>query len=56
MKLTDFGLISALTNYPRIADKYRMRSVHYQAPEVVEGGVPTPVPIFTPWAQCSTRW
>ena len=42
VKLTDFGLSSALTSYPGVADKYRMRSVHYQAPEVVEGGVPTP--------------
>ncbi len=42
VKLTDFGLASALTKYPGIADKYRMRSVHYQAPEVVEGALPTP--------------
>ena len=41
VKLTDFGLAAALTNFPAIADKYQMRSIHYQAPEVVEGNPAT---------------
>lgn len=41
VKLTDFGLSSALARYPSIAQQYQMRSIHYQAPEVVESGVPT---------------
>ena len=41
VKLTDFGLSYALRERPEIADKYIMRSVHYQAPEVTEGVPPT---------------
>ncbi len=43
VKVTDFGLSSALQKYPSIAQQYHMRSIHYQAPEVVEGGTPTAV-------------
>ena len=41
VKLTDFGLISALVKHPSVAQRYQMRSIHYQAPEVVEGNLPT---------------
>ena len=42
IKLTDFGLSSALRGFPAIADQFQLRSIHYQAPEVVEGNPPTP--------------
>ncbi len=37
VKLTDFGLAQALADFPAIANRYQMRSIHYQAPEVIEG-------------------
>ena len=40
VKLTDFGLARALAAFPTIADRFRMRSIHYQAPEVIEGNPP----------------
>lgn len=42
VKLTDFGLSYAMRERPEVADKYIMRSVQYQAPEVTEG-VPTSI-------------
>ena len=41
VKLTDFGLSNALRTFPLIADRTQMRSIHYQAPELVEGNQPT---------------
>lgn len=41
VKVTDFGLGYALQKCPECADRFPMRSVHYQAPEVIEGGQPT---------------
>ena len=41
VKLTDFGLSYALRDRPEVADKYIMRSVQYQAPEVTEGVPPS---------------
>lgn len=41
VKLTDFGLSYALNKYPAVAQQYQMRSIHYQAPEVIEGNMPT---------------
>ncbi len=41
IKLTDFGLSRALADFPVIYDQLQPRSIHYQAPEVVEGGLPT---------------
>lgn len=41
VKLTDFGTSYALRKNPAFADKHIMRSVHYQAPEVTEGALPT---------------
>ena len=40
-KITDFGLNNALLEYPAVADRYTMRSVRYQAPELAEGELPT---------------
>ena len=40
-KLSDFGLSTALIEYPVVADRYTMRSVRYQAPEIAEGAMPT---------------
>lgn len=37
VKVTDFGLASALRACPEIADRLGMRSIHYQAPEIAEG-------------------
>lgn len=41
VKVTDFGLASALIACPDVADKMGMRSVHYEAPEMAEGTVPS---------------
>lgn len=41
VKVTDFGLSSALLQHPEIADKVAMRSVHYEAPEIAEGAQPS---------------
>ena len=41
VKLTDFGMSSAMRKCPSVADKYQMRSIHYEAPEIAEGAVPT---------------
>jgi len=41
VKVSDFGLSTALIDYPAVAGSFPMRSVHYQAPEVVEGAPPT---------------
>lgn len=41
VKLTDFGLAPALQKSPAVADMFTMRSIHYQAPEVIEGAVPS---------------
>lgn len=41
VKVTDFGLSWALRRHSDIADKYAMRSVHYEAPEIVEGAEPS---------------
>lgn len=41
VKVTDFGLSSALRACPEIADRMGMRSVHYEAPELAEGSAPT---------------
>lgn len=41
VKVTDFGLAGVLTEHPEIADKYVMRSVHYEAPEIIGGAAPT---------------
>lgn len=41
VKLTDFGIARAMRQCPRVADRYLMRSLHYQAPEVIEGGAPS---------------
>ncbi|MCX8053429.1 MAG: protein kinase, partial [Armatimonadetes bacterium] len=41
VKLTDFGLATALISFPAIAERFRMRSIHYQAPEVAEGNPPS---------------
>lgn len=41
IKVTDFGLASALRACPEVADKMGMRSVHYEAPEIAEGAVPS---------------
>lgn len=38
VKVTDFGLGYALQKCPECADRFPMRSVHYEAPEVIEGG------------------
>ena len=37
VKITDFGLSMGLTSNPAVSDLFPMRSVHYQAPEVIEG-------------------
>lgn len=42
VKLTDFGLWPTVGTCREEADRYAMRSVHYQAPEIAEGGAPTP--------------
>ncbi|MGQ9455151.1 MAG: protein kinase domain-containing protein [Armatimonadota bacterium] len=42
VKLTDFGLYRVLSSFPAIAGQFQTRSIHYQAPEVVEGNSPTP--------------
>ncbi|MCE5322632.1 protein kinase [bacterium] len=42
VKLTDFGLWPTVSGCRAAADKCAMRSVHYQAPEITEGGTPTP--------------
>ncbi len=41
VKVTDFGLASALRACPEIADKLGTRSVHYEAPEIAEGAAPS---------------
>ncbi|MGC8861985.1 MAG: protein kinase domain-containing protein [Armatimonadota bacterium] len=41
VKLTDFGLAAALANCPAVAERHQMRSIHYQAPEVIEGNPAT---------------
>lgn len=41
VKVTDFGLSSALRKHPEAANKHAMRSVHYEAPEIAEGGEPS---------------
>ncbi len=43
VKVTDFGLASALRACPQITDKLGMRSIHYEAPEVAEGAAPSVV-------------
>lgn len=42
VKLTDFGLWMTVGTCREEADRYAMRSVHYQAPEIAEGNAPTP--------------
>ncbi|MHB9037868.1 MAG: protein kinase domain-containing protein [Armatimonadota bacterium] len=42
VKLTDFGLWPAVCSCQSVSDKYAMRSVHYQAPEIAEGAAPSP--------------
>ncbi|MCE5200194.1 MAG: PASTA domain-containing protein [Armatimonadota bacterium] len=42
VKLTDLGLSGALLQCPQVAERYTMRSVYYQAPEIAEGATPTP--------------
>ncbi|MDH7602026.1 MAG: PASTA domain-containing protein [Armatimonadota bacterium] len=42
IKLTDFGLARALADFPVVYDQLQSFSIHYQAPEVVEGNTPTP--------------
>lgn len=37
VKVTDFGLSNVLACQGALSDRYVMRSVHYQAPEVIEG-------------------
>lgn len=41
VKVTDFGLSSALRACPGVADRLGMRSVHYEAPEIAEGAAPS---------------
>lgn len=41
VKLTDFGLSTALSRFPAMADRFQMRSIQYQAPEIVEGSPAT---------------
>lgn len=41
VKVTDFGLASALRACPDVADRMGMRSVHYEAPEIAEGAAPS---------------
>jgi serine/threonine protein kinase len=41
VKVTDFGMASALRACPEIADRLGMRSIHYEAPEIVEGAAPS---------------
>lgn len=41
VKVTDFGLASALRACPEVADRMGMRSVHYEAPEIAEGAAPS---------------
>lgn len=41
VKVTDFGLSSALRACPDVADRFGMRSVHYEAPEIAEGADPS---------------
>lgn len=41
VKVTDFGLASALRACPDVANRFGMRSVHYEAPEIAEGAAPS---------------
>lgn len=41
VKVTDFGLSSALRACPDVADRLGTRSVHYEAPEIAEGAPPS---------------
>lgn len=41
VKITDFGLASALRACPEVADRFSMRSVQYEAPEIAEGAAPS---------------
>lgn len=41
VKVTDFGLSAALGTCPEVADRFSMRSVHYEAPEMAEGAAPS---------------
>lgn len=41
VKVTDFGLASALRACPDVADRMGMRSVQYEAPEIAEGALPS---------------
>ncbi len=41
VKITDFGLSAALRACPEVADRFSMRSVHYEAPEIAEGAAPS---------------
>lgn len=41
VKVTDFGLASALRQYPDITNRMPMRSVYYEAPEIAEGAEPS---------------
>jgi eukaryotic-like serine/threonine-protein kinase len=42
VKITDFGLASGISANPGISDLFPMRSVNYQAPEVIEGAKLSP--------------
>lgn len=41
VKVTDFGLSGVLAEHVNLADKYMMRSIRYQAPEISEGAAPS---------------
>lgn len=41
VKVTDFGISSALARFPDISNRFPMRSVNYQAPETAEGAPPS---------------
>lgn len=41
VKVTDFGLASALRACPEVADRLGTRSVHYESPEIAEGAAPS---------------
>jgi serine/threonine-protein kinase len=42
VKLTDLGIWPAVSGCQSVSDRYAMRSVHYQAPEIAEGAAPQP--------------